>query len=92
MPIEDSKTYTIEEFASEIGRSVSWVMEHLVLPSDPRSHKMLVDEYGNPVLGCPAKQFGTLKLINGKAYNSWLRSKSASLPRQRREDAETKDD
>ena len=81
--ISDSETLTLIHFAARCGESEQWVIDHYVYPSDPKTHKPLFDEDGEPQLGCPILKRGRQKFIVGASFNAWAASKAAPLPRPR---------
>ena len=83
--ISDGETLTLQHFAARCGESEQWVLDHYVYPSDPKTHKPLLDEEGKPELGCPILKRGRQKFFVGASFNVWATSKAAPLPRPKAE-------
>ena len=81
--ISDGETLTLQQFAARCGESENWVLHAFIFPTDPKTHKPLMDEDGNPELGCPILKRGRQKCFVGASFNAWAAAKAAPLPRPR---------
>lgn len=90
--ISDSETLTLQHFAARCGESEQWVIDHFIYPTDPKTHKPLFDENGDPELGCPVLRKGRQKCIVGASFNAWAAAKAAPLPRPQASKANARKD
>ncbi len=88
--ISDSETLTLSQFAARCGESETWVNHAFVYPTDPKTHKPLLEENGKPKLGCPIFKRGRQKLFVGSSVNAWMAAQAAPLPRPRADGGQTK--
>lgn len=83
--IRADEILTLQQFIARCGKSSRWVSQHLLSPTDPHSHKPMLDAAGDLQYGIPVREIGDQVYLPGAAVVDWFNSTAQPKARKRLE-------